>query len=159
MSGDELDAESGQQSKRQQAPAEAEQDQASQQEAFLVLIAEDEEPIADAIALFVQDMGYIPLLARNGREALKLARTRHPALVITDLMMPYLNGDELIQALHADAALDNHAPPPTILLSAAGWRRMQQAGADALLPKPFELADLEQLLLRFLGQPPTSSQH
>jgi CheY-like chemotaxis protein len=125
---------------------------------FLVLIAEDEEPIAEAIAFLVQDNGYTPLIASNGRQALELARQHHPALVITDLMMPYLDGDELISALRADAAQDQHAPPRTILLSAAGLRRMQNAGADAILPKPFELEDLEKLLRRFLGQPPDTSK-
>ena len=157
VSGDTTDAESGRQSKRQsmQLPEHA---QAPHQEALLVLIAEDEEPIAEAIAFLVEDNGYTSLIAKNGREALELARTRHPALVITDLMMPYMDGDELIQALHADAALDNHAPPPIILLSAAGLRRMQHADADAILPKPFELDDLERLLLRFLGPLPRSLQ-
>jgi CheY-like chemotaxis protein len=157
VSGDETDAESGQQSKLDTTPSEAAYAQATNQEAFLVLIAEDEEPIAEAIAFLVQDNGYIPLLANNGREALELARKRHPALVITDLMMPYLDGDELIKALHADAASDNHVAPYTILLSAAGLRRMRNAGADAILPKPFELDDLERLLLQFMGRPPNTT--
>jgi CheY-like chemotaxis protein len=154
VSGAETDAESGQQNKRDLTTAESKRSQATNHNQFLVLIAEDEEPIAEAIAFLVEDNGYIPLVANNGRQALELARSRHPALVITDLMMPYLDGDELIKMLHADAALDNHAPPHTILLSAAGLRRMRNAGADAILPKPFELDDLEKLLLRFLGQPP-----
>ncbi len=150
MSGADTGPEVGQQNKRSEAPSASENAQASGQEPFLVLIAEDEEPIAEAIAFVVEDSGYTPLIAHNGREALELARARHPALVITDLMMPYLDGDELIRALRADAAADNHMPPRTILLSAAGLRRMKAAGADAILPKPFDLEDLEKLLHRFL---------
>jgi len=157
VSGAETDAESGQQSKRGITTAASQNAQANNQNPFLVLIAEDEEPIAEAIAFLVEDNGYIPLVANNGRQALELARARHPTLVITDLMMPYLDGDELISALHADAVSDNHAPPYTILLSAAGLRRMKNAGADAILPKPFELDDLEKLMLRFLGRPPGSN--
>jgi CheY-like chemotaxis protein len=158
VNGAETDAESGQQNKPDETSSAPERAVAKNQEPFLVLIAEDEEPIAEAIAFLVQDNGYTPLIASNGRQALALARERHPALVITDLMMPYLDGDELIKALHADAAADQHAPPRTILLSAAGLRRMQNAGADAILPKPFELDELERLLRRFLGQPPTSGK-
>ena len=154
MNGDETGATSNQQGKGDVTPSGAARAREKNQEPFLVLIAEDEEPIAEAIAFLVQDNGYTPLIAHNGRQALELARQRHPALVITDLMMPYLDGDELIGQLRADAAQDQHAPPYTILLSAAGLRRMQNAGADAILPKPFELDDLERLLLRFLGQPP-----
>jgi CheY-like chemotaxis protein len=158
VSGAEPDAKSDQQNKRDITPSESERAQATYQEPFLVLIAEDEEPIAEAIAFLVEDNGYTPLVANNGRQALELARARHPALVITDLMMPYLDGDELINALRADAALDQHAPPHTILLSAAGLRRMMNARADAILPKPFELDDLETLLHRFLGPPPSTDK-
>ncbi len=156
MSGDASDAESGQQNERNAPPSASEHAQAPNQEAFLVLIAEDEEPIAEAIAFLVQDNGYTPLIANNGREALELARTHHPALVITDLMMPYLDGDELIKTLQADAIADNHTAPHTILLSAAGLRRMRNAGADAILPKPFELDDLERLLRQFMGPSPNA---
>ena len=58
----------------------------------LVLIAEDEEPIAEVVATVVEDAGYTPRLAAHGREALELARAEQPALLITDLMMPHLSG-------------------------------------------------------------------
>jgi CheY-like chemotaxis protein len=154
VSGAEIDADSRRQNRRGITTAEAERAREANQNPLLVLIAEDEEPIAEAIAFLVEDNGYIPLVANNGRQALELARARHPALVITDLMMPYLDGDALIKALQADAASNNHTPPHTILLSAAGLRHLYNAGADAFLPKPFELDDLEKLLLRFLGHPP-----
>lgn len=119
----------------------------------LVLIAEDEEPIAEAIALIVEDAGYTPLLAAHGKQALELARLRRPVLVISDLMMPQMDGAELIAALRADAALNGDTPPPVILMTAAGIKRAQAADADALLRKPFNLEDLEELLFRFLGPP------
>jgi CheY-like chemotaxis protein len=121
-----------------------------------VLIAEDEEPIAETLAMLVEDCGYTPLIANNGRQALELARARHPALVITDMMMPYMDGVELIAALRQDASKEARAPIPTILLSAAGFKRMMAAGADAILSKPFDLDELEALIRRFLKPPPTS---
>jgi len=69
----------------------------------LVLIAEDERPIAAILRAVVADAGYEPAVATHGRQALELARERWPALVITDLMMPYLGGDELIAALRTEA--------------------------------------------------------
>jgi CheY-like chemotaxis protein len=126
---------------------------------YLVLIAEDEEPVAEALALMVADAGYTPLIAVQGKRALELARERRPALIITDLMMPFLNGAQLIEAIRADAALDNHRPPPMILMTAAGLRRALEANADALLKKPFDVSELEELLHRFLGPPPDGAQH
>src|SRR5258708_39748632 len=120
----------------------------------LVLIAEDEEPIADALASIIADAGYAPAVAHHGRKALAVARARHPALVITDLMMPYMGGADLIAALHSDAANDGHAPPPIVLMTAVSRRMTPIVEADALLHKPFNIEDVEELLARFLGPPP-----
>jgi len=120
----------------------------------LVLIAEDEEPIAEVVATVVEDAGYTPLLAAHGREALELARAKQPALLITDLMMPHLSGAELIAALRSDAAASGRAPLPVILMTAAGPAQARAAGADAVLRKPFELLELDALLRRFLEAPP-----
>ena len=122
----------------------------------LVLIAEDEEPIADALASIIADAGYTPAVARHGREALGVARARRPALVITDLMMPYMSGADLIAALHTDAANDGHAPPPIVLMTAVTGRMTYVAEADALLHKPFDIEEVEDLLHRFLDSPDAS---
>ena len=98
----------------------------------------------------VADAGYVPRLASHGRQALELARAEQPALLITDLMMPYLSGAELIAALRSDAAAGGHDPVPVILITAAGPAQARAAGADAVLRKPFELLELDALLRRFL---------
>lgn len=117
----------------------------------LVLIVEDEAPIAEALSLIVADAGYSPIVARHGMEALELARARKPALVITDLMMPRLDGAGLIAALHADASTNGADPaPPIVLMTAANLRLAREAGADAVLRKPFDISDVEKLLQRFL---------
>jgi CheY-like chemotaxis protein len=118
----------------------------------VVLIAEDEEPIAQAIAYIVEDLGYIPAIAIHGKQALELARQNHPALIITDLMMPQMTGAELIRALHDDATQQNHPAPPIILMSAAGRQHMDGLGADAFLPKPFDVAQVEELLTHYLSE-------
>jgi two-component system, chemotaxis family, chemotaxis protein CheY len=132
--------------------------QSARQAHQLILIAEDEQPIAEALAMIIEDAGYeAPLIAAHGRQAQALVRTHRPALIITDLMMPLMDGAELIAAVRADAALDSHRPPPIVLMTAAGMRRAREAQADALLRKPFDLREVEALLLRFLG-PPTTKQ-
>jgi CheY-like chemotaxis protein len=117
----------------------------------LVLVAEDELVIAEIISLIVADGGAAPLLASDGARALELARAKRPALVITDLMMPAMDGAELIAALRADAEAAGHAPPPVILMTAAGAARARGIPADALLLKPFDVDDLEALVRRFLN--------
>ena len=119
----------------------------------LVLIVEDEAPIAEALILIIEDAGYATIIAAHGKEALELAREFRPGLVITDLMMPHLNGTDLIAALHADAKATGTKPPPVVLMTAAGPARTRDAGADAVLRKPFDITEIEALLWRFLGPP------
>jgi CheY-like chemotaxis protein len=114
----------------------------------LVLIVEDEQPIADALVYVVQDAGYRVLAAPHGKAGLALALEHRPALILSDLMMPQMGGRELIQALHAQ--LDG-AAPPVVLMTAANVRFAKDAGAVGVLKKPFELTAVEALLQRFLA--------
>lgn len=115
----------------------------------IVLIAEDEEPIALALSYIVEDLGYLPLIATQGEEALELARSRHPVLIITDLMMPRMSGRDLIAALRQDVSETPRTP--IILMTAACPAFLTDIDADAVLPKPFEIAAVEALVQRFLG--------
>jgi len=131
-------------------------DQAGTQEVpvdtrLVVLIAEDEASIADVVEMVAEDAGYHAVVALHGRQAFALARDRWPALLITDLMMPHLDGAELIAALRAEAAATGRVVPPAILMTAASLHYARAAGADATLRKPFALQDLTALLHRFLG--------
>lgn len=119
----------------------------------MVLIVDDEAIIAEAVAMLVEDAGYTPVVAHDGREALALARRQPPALVITDLMMPRLDGAGLVAALRREAAAQHRPPPPVIVMTAAGRRRADDMAADAVVPKPFDMDELEGLLLRLLSSP------
>lgn len=125
-------------------------DQDDQQE-VLVLIAEDEEPIAEVLALIVADAGYLPVTAMHGKAALEVLLQRRPALVITDLMMPYLDGRAFIEHLRTETARAGWPPIPVILMTAADLDYAQTCGADAVLAKPFGLHEVEQLLHQFLA--------
>lgn len=117
----------------------------------LVLIAEDDEPIALALAMIIEDEGYSVLHANDGQEALDMARQYHPALIITDLMMPRMNGTQLIATLRSSGT--SGAPPPHfVMMTAAASSYAENTGADALLRKPFDIRDVERLLRRFLGK-------
>jgi len=122
-------------------------------ERFLVLIVEDEGAIARVLAAFVEDLGYVAIVAPHGAAALETARVRWPALVLTDNMMPLMNGSRLITELRAEAASSGRVMPPTILMTAANPRLGDGVVPDVLLPKPFDLVQVEALLERFLGRP------
>jgi CheY-like chemotaxis protein len=116
----------------------------------LILIADDEEPIVEMLATFVADLGYTPLVAQNGKQALDIAHKRGPALIITDLMMPVMNGADLILALRAEASAQGRSSPPIVLLTAGNKRAASQLPVEALLLKPFDLSQLEEVIRRLL---------
>lgn len=81
--------------------------------------------------------------ASNGEEGLSLARQRHPSLIITDVMMPDLNGYEVTRALRRDPAFA--ATPILVLTAQSGLQdkiKSFEAGADDHLTKPFNVEEL-----------------
>lgn len=116
----------------------------------LVLIAEDEEAMLEIFAQVVEELGHRAVCAHNGEEALLLARTEPPDLVVSDHMMPRRTGVELLRTLRADERLKT---VPFLLLSAARPRGLEEA--DIFLPKPVELDVFEDAVLRALrARPP-----
>lgn len=117
----------------------------------IILVAEDDEPIAEAVGLVLEDAGYQPVLTANGWAALAAARERWPALVITDLMMPHMSGLELVAALRAIAVTTSQRMPPVVLMTAAAVVcRPEEQGIDAVVSKPFDIAVLEAVIGRLL---------
>ncbi|MBX5480329.1 MAG: response regulator [Myxococcaceae bacterium] len=111
----------------------------------LVLVADDEPAVLEVLTEVVEDLGHDVVRAHDGKEALQLARTQRPHLVVTDHMMPRLSGLELCRALREEAGLRE---VPVILLSAA--LPPEATEAFAYLAKPFELDEFEALVKRTL---------
>src|SRR6476659_7751483 len=116
--------------------------------ACIVLVVDDEEPVADVIRLLVEDLGHRVLTARDGVEALELVQREKPGLVISDIMMPRMSGDELCRRLKREP---EYRHTRVILMSAAGARRAEETGADAFVHKPFDLETIEELVERFVA--------
>lgn len=106
----------------------------------LVLVADDDEDIRDTVALVLEDAGYGVAVARDGAEALAVARARRPALIILDLMMPTMDGVEFREHQLRDPAI---AGIPVLLFTAAGAHDLARTpGLAGLIAKPVRLTDL-----------------
>ena len=116
----------------------------------LVLVVDDEPAIVDLLAMVVEDLGCRVLAALDGQPALALAREEWPALLITDLMLPRLDGAGLIAVLREEAAMGGHPRVPAILITASRAHQATDAGADLVVLKPFDVQQLERAILRFL---------
>jgi DNA-binding response OmpR family regulator len=113
-----------------------------------ILIADDEPFIRTLLEQTLEDFedeGVILLMARNGKEALRLAQTENPDLVFLDVMMPHLNGYEVCRRIKEDAELSSTY---VILLTARGQEvdrvRGIDVGADEYITKPFDPDDIIQ---------------
>ncbi|MBI4012549.1 MAG: response regulator [Candidatus Rokubacteria bacterium] len=108
-----------------------------------ILLAEDEKQIGDMVAFKLTNSGHQVLRARDGEEALALATAERPELILLDVMMPVLNGFEVLRRLKADPVL---SPIPVIMLTAKGRERDVLAGLSAgavdYIVKPFSLKEL-----------------
>jgi len=110
---------------------------------LVVLIAEDSPTQAEHLTSLLESNGFAVIAARNGREALALARERRPSVVISDVMMPEMDGYELCRQVKGDAALkDIPAILVTELSSPQDVFKGLDAGADNFLVKPYEEAHL-----------------
>jgi DNA-binding response OmpR family regulator len=103
-----------------------------------ILIAEDERDIRDLVAFTLRFAGYEVYTAVNGEEAVEMAFSFSPDLVLMDVRMPRMTGYEACKALKADPELQHI---PVVFLSAKGQESEIQlgmdAGAEEYLLKPF----------------------
>jgi DNA-binding response OmpR family regulator len=110
----------------------------------LVLVADDEEDIRALVAFGLKRAGYEVITATDGAEALTLATTRLPDLVVLDMMMPKATGLEVARSLREQETTKDI---PVILLTArvqeADVARGFEAGADDYVKKPFSSHELE----------------
>lgn len=117
-----------------------------------ILIAEDDP---DMLAYLAAVLGpqYNILTADSGQKALDIAREKYPDIVITDVVMPYLRGDELCSALKGNIETSHI---PVILLTALGTKENiisgLESGADDYIVKPFELSVLKARIKNILSR-------
>ncbi|NHN68739.1 response regulator [Pseudomonas fluorescens] len=115
-----------------------------------ILVVDDEYLIADILSFALEDEGFMVVTASNGQKGLEVLERERPALIITDFMMPVMDGLEFATAVRALTSVNGL---PIILMSGAqahlGMTRSDLF--DAVLPKPFDIdsivAEVKRLLV------------
>ena len=109
----------------------------------MILIVDDDPAITTLLKLSFELEGHIVVTASSGVEALDLARRIHPAAMVVDVMMPEMDGLELIRRLRTQ---DATADIPIVCCSAKALSQDVEAGYDAgaddYVTKPFEPFEL-----------------
>jgi CheY-like chemotaxis protein len=113
-----------------------------------ILVVDDEFDILTTWRLVLEMEGYEVVTASNGRVALDAARSNPPALVITDWMMPHMDGVQLIRQL---GTIDGLGTVPVILMSAAANAPALDHPHAQFLRKPLSIDDLIDTVRRLIG--------
>ena len=114
-----------------------------------ILAVDDEKNIVRLVQAVLERHGFQVITAYDGKEALEKIASEHPDLVILDVMMPYMDGFEVLQTMRRNAATREI---PVIMLTAKsqdqdvfrGW----QSGVDLYLTKPFNPTELVSFVKR-----------
>ena len=118
-----------------------------------ILLVEDTEDNRFMMRRLLEMDGYAVVEARNGQEAVRLAETEKPQLVLMDLSLPVIDG---LAATRLIRQLPGFAKTPIIAVSAHDTADFKgdalAAGCNSYITKPIDFAELEELIAKLLGQ-------
>ena len=115
----------------------------------LVLVCDDYPEVRQLLVEILSPHGLEVITAGNGEDALSIAKSIHPSLIISDVVMPKLNGINLVRAIRQDSEL---ADTPCILMSSPDWAEPAgKSGCDVFIAKPFDLAHVQIVVARLLN--------
>lgn len=113
-----------------------------------VLVVDDERPIVSLLARVVQSVGAKVEIAYNGKEALEKMRAHKPDLVLLDLIMPVMSGEEVLTVMETDPALQGI---PVVVIST---KAAIGPGVEREVPifrKPFEPSEIKAVIRELLA--------
>ena len=118
-----------------------------------ILVIEDQVPIRTNLRRILTLEGFSVREAADGRAGIECIQQALPDLVICDLMMPFVDGYGVLDALRAD---QRSATTPFLMLTASAEQEEAEVclarGADAYLTKPFSVSGLLEVVRRLLGK-------
>ena len=118
----------------------------------VVLVADDEEDIKVVLRMFLEAVGYEVVTAFDGLDALEQIKSAKPDVVLMDIMMPVIDGIEVVRQMKATPGIRDI---PVVMLTAAAQsdmvERAIQAGAADYIVKPFEPEAVQRAIEKVLG--------
>ena len=112
-----------------------------------ILVVDSDEQSIDHIASGLKESGYLVITAPDGYDGYVRAQNEGPNVIITNDLLPYVNGYKLSKLIKSD---DRHRETKIIIMSSSSGvaidKMFKQSGADSMLEKPFQLKDVIKLL-------------
>ncbi len=116
-----------------------------------ILLVDDEPGVRESVQAYLEDSGYAVQVAAGAKDAWEMLQRDPPELVITDVMMPQVDGYQFLKQMRDDPRF---VVMPVIFLTARGMKSDRisgyQAGCDAYLPKPFDPEELIAIVKNIL---------
>ncbi len=123
----------------------------SPEEAPIIMVVDDDTPVRESLSMVIRSLGYRCLSAADGRKAKKLLEDNPCDIVLCDLVMPEMDGLELLQHI-----LTNHFHTDVIIATGytdqINYAEVIQAGAIDFIKKPIDQAELEAKFARVLRE-------
>jgi DNA-binding NarL/FixJ family response regulator len=125
-----------------------------------LLLVDDEPGVRESVQAYLEDSGYQVQVASNAKDAWDMLQQNQPDLVISDLMMPQVDGYQFLQQLREDPRF---VALPVVFLTARGMKSDRitgyQAGCDAYLSKPFDPEELIAIVQNVLQRRATANSN
>lgn len=118
--------------------------------AATILVVDDEEVVRFVVRDMLEPEGYTVLDTEDPQDALRLAREQTVHLLLTDVVMPHMRGDELAERVSEES------PDTRILLMSAYASAQPAAPGRSFIGKPFTIQRLSDTVRQVLGEPPTA---
>lgn len=125
-----------------------------------ILVVDDNQDTLNILGAVLRKGGYDTLFAKDGLEAIQKAREASPALILLDIMMPRMDGLEVLRILKGDAA---YARTPILVVTAKtdplSKNQSLELGASDYLIKPIDPGEILRTIKHYIGddEPPASS--
>jgi len=115
-----------------------------------IMICDDDAGILEMMELIMDEYGFEVVTEANSLNVLKGLEQEKPDLLLLDIWMPLLSGDQVLKSIKADLQFSKL---PVIMYSASAEGRTiaENAGADDYINKPFDMNDLESKIRQLLG--------
>lgn len=115
-----------------------------------VFVCDDDTGIVDVIQIVLEDAGYDVITSSESEQVMTMVKKTRPDLILIDLWMPGLGGEQVIPLLRGDSQT---AQIPVVVISASKDTNevAERVGADGFLYKPFDITALEGIVKKYLS--------
>lgn len=114
-----------------------------------IIICDDDEGILDVASIVLEEKGYEVIALSNSKEVIQIAEAKNTSLILVDLWMPGLSGEEITKKIKGNEKT-KHIPVVVISARRDVEETANKIGADSFICKPFNIEELEKVVEKYV---------